>query len=191
MAQLVIGLGNRGSEYRHTRHNIGWMCLDELERRGRFGRERREGPARIREGSLEGYDVVTARPQTFMNLSGRAGVHLTARLGITPPDVIVVHDDADLPLGRLRLRRGGSAGGQRGVQSLIDAWRSQDFVRVRIGIGRPRDDGDLVDHVLDGFLPDERPIATAAVTRAADAIISVMRDGLDEAMTRFNRAPDG
>jgi len=188
MAQLVIGLGNRGGEYARTRHNVGWMCLDELERRGRFGRERREGPAKIREGTLDGYDVITARPQTYMNLSGRAGAHLTEKLGVPPGDVVVVHDDADLPLGRLRVRRGGSAGGQKGVQSLIDSWRTQDFMRVRIGIGRPDAGGDLVDHVLDRFEPDERSVVDSAIKRAADSVVSIMREGLDAAMTQFNRA---
>ena len=191
MATLIIGLGNRGGEYARTRHNVGWMCLDELERRGRFSRERRDGPAKVREGSLEGFDVVTARPQTYMNLSGRAGVHLTQKLGIPPSEVIVVHDDADLPLGRLRLRRGGRAGGQKGVQSLIDAWRSQDFMRVRMGIGRPAGDADLVDHVLDGFDRDERAAAQNMVLRAADAVTAIVRDGLDQAMTTFNRAEAG
>src|ERR1700719_3131769 len=110
MPTLIIGLGNRGGEYAHTRHNVGWMALDELARRGKLGRERREGQARIREGTLEVFDVITARPQTYMNLSGRAGAHLTDRFGIPPQDVIVVHDDADLPLGRIRVRRGGRAG---------------------------------------------------------------------------------
>mgnify|MGYP001175619347 CR=1 FL=1 len=191
MAQLIIGLGNRGGEYANTRHNVGWMCLDELEHRGKFGRERREGPAKIRDGNVEGFDIITARPQTYMNLSGHAGVHLTNRLGTPPPDVIVVYDEADLPLGRLRLRRGGTAGGHRGVQSLIDSWRLQDFIRVRIGIGRPHGEGDLIEHVLDRFDPGEREVVRTAVSRAADAVIAIIRDGLEVAMTQFNRAAAG
>ena len=101
MAQLIIGLGNPGGEYARTRHNVGWMCLDELERRGKFGRERREGAARVREGTIDGYDVITARPQTFMNLSGKAAAQLTSKHGTPPGDVIVVHDEADFPLGRV------------------------------------------------------------------------------------------
>jgi PTH1 family peptidyl-tRNA hydrolase len=190
MSTLILGLGNRGGEYARTRHNVGWMCLDELERRGRFGRERREGQARIREGSLEGFDVITARPQTYMNLSGRAAVHLTDKFGMPPHDVIVAHDDADLPLGRIRVRRGGRAGGNRGVQSLIDAWRTQDFIRVRIGIGHPGGDADLVDHVLETFDPEERAALPEILSRSADAVVTIVRDGLEPAMTEFNRAPD-
>jgi len=189
MSQLVIGLGNHGGTYANTRHNIGWMVLDEMERRGRFGKERKEGPARITEGSLDGFDFMLARPHTYMNLSGRAGVHLTDRFNVSPADVIVVHDDLDLPLGRLRLRRGGSAGGNRGVQSLIDGWRFKDFVRVRIGIGRPPEGVDPVDHVLRRFTPDEKEMLGDVVPRAADAVVAIVRDGLEKAGSVYNAVP--
>ena len=191
MPTLILGLGNPGGEYSRTRHNVGWMCLDELGRRGRFGRERREGPARVREGSLEGFDVVLARPQTYMNVSGRAGTHLTSKYGLSPADVIVVHDEADFPLGKLQVKLRGSSAGHKGVQSLIDSWRTDAFTRLRIGVGRPDDNGDLVDHVLDTFLPDERAELPAILSRAADAVISIIRDGPEQAMTLYNRAPGG
>jgi PTH1 family peptidyl-tRNA hydrolase len=189
MATLVIGLGNHGGGYAHTRHNAGWMVLDELERRGRFVRERKEGPARVTEGTVDGFDLVLARPQTYMNLSGRAGVHLTGKYGISPADVIVVHDDLDLPVGRLRLRRNGSAGGQKGVQSLADSWRFKEFMRVRVGIGRPPEDVDPVDYVLRRFTPDERALMEDVVPRAADAVVAIVRDGLDKAASIFNATP--
>ena len=189
MPQLIIGLGNVGGEYAGTRHNMGWMCLEELERRGKFARERREGPARVRTGVLEGFDVITARPQTYMNLSGRAGVHLVAKYGIAAQDVIVVHDEADFPLGKIQVKRSGSSAGHKGVQSLIDSWRTNQFVRVRIGVGKPDGPGDLVDHVLEKFDRHEREKVSAVVERAADAVVSVMRDGVDAAMTAYNRAP--
>jgi peptidyl-tRNA hydrolase, PTH1 family len=189
MPQLVLGLGNHGGSYAHTRHNLGWMVLDELERRGRFGKERREGPARVAEGSVDGFDMWLARPHTYMNLSGRAGVHLTSRFNLDPADVIVVHDDLDLPTGRIRIRRGGSAGGNRGVQSLIDAWRFKDFQRVRIGIGRPPVDEDPVDYVLRRFTPDEKAIMSEAIPRAADAVVAIIRDGLEKAASVYNAAP--
>ncbi|MFN2568848.1 MAG: aminoacyl-tRNA hydrolase [Candidatus Dormibacteria bacterium] len=187
MSALVIGLGNHGREYSHTRHNAGWMALDELERRGRFGRERREGPARVREGSVEGYEVITARPHTYMNLSGRAGAHLTDRLGIAPEEVIVVHDEVDLPLGALRLKRGGGSAGHRGVTSLADSWHTRDFIRVRIGVGRPADRDAMVDHVLDTFHSAEREQLGHVISRAADAVLAIIRGGLDAAMTELNR----
>jgi peptidyl-tRNA hydrolase, PTH1 family len=186
--QLIIGLGNPGGEYARTRHNVGWMCLEELERRGKFGRERREGAARVREGTIDGYDVVTARPQTFMNLSGKAAVQLTGKFGSTPRDSIVIHDEADFPLGRVKIKLGGSAAGHRGVQSLIESWRTDVFPRIRIGVGRDGDSNDLIEHVLDPFLPDERPQVEAALARAANMAVAIMRDGLEAAMNTWNRA---
>ncbi len=190
MATLVIGLGNPGGEYLGTRHNAGWGCLDELERRGRFARERREGPARVREGAVEGFELVLARPQTFMNLSGKAGAHLTQRWGLAPRDVVVVHDDLDLPFGRLRVRRDGGAGGQKGVLSLADSWRTQDFLRVRIGIGRPPEGDDATDHVLGRWMPQERERLPAVFGRAADAVLMLIRRGLEPAMAEYNRVSD-
>ncbi len=190
MPQLVIGLGNPGGEYAHTRHNAGWAVLDVLEKRGKFAKDRKEGQARIREGSIEGFDFVLARPQTFMNLSGKAGYHLTEKFSILPADVIVIHDDIDLRLGWIRLKRGGGAGGQKGVKSLADSWRTQDFIRIRVGVGRPDDKDDVVDYVLDRFRPDERDAATAAMARAADAVGAIVRQGLDAAMNLYNRAPE-
>lgn len=165
------------------------MCLDELEQRGRFSRERRDGPARVREGSIEGFDVVTARPQTYMNMSGRAAAYLTDKLAVSPHDVLVVHDEADFPFGKIQVKRGGSSAGHRGVQSLIDAWRTSAFPRVRIGVGRSEEDGDLVDHVLDTFNGEERSALPALITRAADAVVAVIREGVDAAMATYNRAP--
>lgn len=190
MATLIIGLGNPGGEYARTRHNVGWMCLEELESRGRFGRQRREGPAKVREGTLEGYDLVTARPQTYMNLSGRAAVHLVRRYGVPTEDLIVVHDEVDLPLGRIRLKRGGGAAGNKGVLSIADALRSQDFIRVRIGVSRPAERDQMVDYVLDGFSPEERTRLGAVLGRAADAITTTLRSGIESAMSEYNRAPD-
>ncbi|HSP65210.1 MAG TPA: aminoacyl-tRNA hydrolase [Candidatus Deferrimicrobium sp.] len=190
MASLIVGLGNPGGEYARTRHNVGWMCLDELESRGRFGRERREGPARVREGTVDGYDLVTARPQTYMNVSGRAAVHLVERYGVAPADLIVVHDEVDLPLGRMRIKRGGGAAGNKGVLSIADSLRTRDFLRVRIGVSRPTERDQMVDYVLDRFTPEERETLGAVLPRAASAVLALVRDGLESAMSEFNRAPD-
>lgn len=190
MASLIIGLGNPGGEYARTRHNVGWMCLDELESRGRFGRERRDGPARVREGTIDGFDLVTARPQTYMNVSGRAAAHLVRRYGVPPTDLIVVHDEVDLPLGRLRLKRDGGAAGNKGVLSIADSLRTQDFLRVRIGVSRPAERDQMVDYVLDRFTPTEREILAAVLPRSASAVMALVRDGLDSAMSEYNRAPD-
>lgn len=190
MPQLVIGLGNIGGEYATTRHNLGWRVLGELERRGRFGREHRDGPARVRQGSVDGFDVLLARPTTYVNLSGRAGIHLTRKLGTPVADVIVAYDELDLPLGRLRIRRGGSAGGHNGVKSLIASWHDDGFIRVRMGIGRPPDGVDPADFILQPFFPDERAGADTMAERAAEAIVGIMRDGLERTLNVVNRRPD-
>jgi PTH1 family peptidyl-tRNA hydrolase len=187
VATLIIGLGNKGGEYKFTRHNAGWMVLDELQRRGRFGKERKEGPARVVEGTLDGFDVILARPQTFMNLSGRAGNHLTGRFGVPVHDVVVVHDEVDLRLGRVQLKRGGSHAGNRGVESLYASWRNNDFLRIRVGVGRPDAGVGTADHVLDGFDPEERPVIEEAIGRAADAVMLLLRDGEERAMNEINR----
>src|SRR5205807_10432910 len=124
------------------------------------------------------------------NLRGRAGRHLTERLGVPVPDVVVVYDELDLPFGRLRLRRGGSAGGHNGVRSLIESWQTSDFIRVRIGIGRPPEGVDPLDFILQPFTPDERAQLPAILARAGDAVVTIVRDGLDAAMNEFNRKPD-
>jgi PTH1 family peptidyl-tRNA hydrolase len=108
-------------------------------------------------------------------------------LGVPVPDVVVVHDDVDLPFGRLRLRSGGSAGGNRGVRSLIESWQTPEFIRVRVGIGRPAEGEDTVDHVLDPFTPTEREALPPILGRAADAVMAIVRDGLERAMTEYNR----
>lgn len=189
MPALVIGLGNPGGEYARTRHNVGWMCLDELEHRGRFGRSQRRGLARVRTGIVDGIDVVTARPTTYMNASGRAAKQLTDALSVAPHEVIVVHDEADFPLGKIQVKRSGRSAGHRGVQSLMDSWRTQDFTRVRIGVGRPDSEGGLIDHVLDTFDRDEREQLPAVIGRATDAVEAILRVGAAQAMTQFNRAP--
>lgn len=190
MPAVVIGLGNPGGEYNRTRHNVGWMALDALELRGKFAREKRDGPAKVREGSVDGFDVVTVRPQTYMNLSGRAAVHVQRKYSTPVEDIIVVHDDVDLPLGRIRLKRGGGAAGQKGVQSIADSFRNRDFLRVRIGISRPPEKDQMVDYVLAGFAPDERGTLDKVLTRASDAVLALVRGGLEPAMTEYNRAPD-
>jgi PTH1 family peptidyl-tRNA hydrolase len=190
MPQLVIGLGNPGPEYVHSRHNMGFSVLDELERLGHFTKPRREREldALVSRGEVEGFEMVLARPTTFMNDSGRAGIRLTRALSVAPADVIVAHDDIDLKLGRLRLRRGGSSGGNNGIRSLHDAWRTQDFIRVRVGVGKPEGRDAVIGHVLSRFHPDERELANLSVRRAAEATVDILRIGLEQAMTKYNRA---
>ncbi|MHB1000177.1 MAG: aminoacyl-tRNA hydrolase [Armatimonadota bacterium] len=184
--KLIIGLGNPGAEYRDTRHNIGFMVVDTIARRHHMQVKVRRNQAHIAEGTIEGQQVVLAKPMTFMNLSGQAVSGLMRRYRVDLSDVIIIYDDVALPLGKLRIRPAGSAGGHNGIKSIIHCIGSQDFPRVRIGIGSPG--RDMVDHVLSKFHKVEREIVRDSVERAADAVEMILTSGLELAMNRFNTA---
>ena len=184
---LIVGLGNPGREYERSRHNLGFMVVDELAHRhgGRAtDRAAKSLTGRIRLGDQE---VILAKPQTMMNLSGEALKALRRKYGVTLERTIVVHDELDLPFGRLRLRSGGSSAGNHGLDSIIAALGTKDFARIRIGIGKPPGDG--ADHVLSPFMDTERSQLPDIVRRGADAVESAVQQGLERAMTDFNRAP--
>jgi peptidyl-tRNA hydrolase, PTH1 family len=183
---LVIGLGNPGREYEPTRHNLGFRVVDELA--GRYRAQVRDKAAksltgRIRVGDKE---VVLAKPQTMMNLSGLAAKALRAKYDVPLERLLVVHDELDLPFGRLRVRADGSAGGHNGVRSLIESLGTASFARVRIGIGRPV--GDEVEYLLSPFTEPEREALPPILARAADAVVSALEHGVDRTMTDFNRS---
>ncbi len=179
-----MGLGNPGRRYRGTRHNVGFRVVDLLARRWGVS-FRAEGKAEVAEAQVAGQRVVLAKPLTYMNLSGEAVSELVRRLGIPPGRVLVVYDDMDLPVGTIRVRARGSAGGHRGMASVLEAVGTPEVARVRVGIGRPG--GDAVDHVLSRFSPEEEPVVAEAVERAADAVETALQEGIERAMDRFNR----
>ncbi|MEL7561796.1 aminoacyl-tRNA hydrolase [Dehalogenimonas sp. 4OHTPN] len=189
--KLIIGLGNPGREYSGTRHNIGFAVLGELARRNGINFDKRCCHSRAGEGRIAGHEVALAKPQTYMNLSGDAVASLMRRYRVKLSDILVVHDDLDLPLGKIRLRANGSAGGHNGLKSIIASVGSMDFARLKIGIGRPEpldaEHRDVVDHVLTGFDATERNIAEDAIGKAAEAIEIMVEQGLEAAMNRFNR----
>ncbi len=187
---LVIGLGNPGEEYGPTRHNVGFHVVDRVAARLDIDIRRTEFRALTAEAKLGGSMVLLMKPQTFMNLSGRSAADALASLGLPPERLIAVYDDLDLPLGRLRLRTGGGAGGHRGVASLIEHLGTQAFPRVRVGIGRPAEGRAVVDHVLSAFEANEAEAARRAVELGAEAVERIVADGMSPAMEVFNRAPD-
>ncbi len=178
---LVVGLGNPGPGYARTRHNAGFLALDRLAEEEGLA-FRRRGEALLAEWD-RGWLM---KPLTYMNASGRAVAPFVRRKAIPLDRLLVVHDDMDLPLGRLRLKRGGSAGGQRGVASVIEALGDPGFDRLRIGIGRPPPGVDPVDWVLSPFRPEEREVLAAVLGAAADAIRVWRVEGLAAAQSRFN-----
>ncbi len=181
--KAIVGLGNPGREYAGTRHNIGFDVVDEVARRWNVQLKPWRSVADVVVVSLRG--AVLVEPQTFMNLSGDAVSRLSAFHKLTPQDVLVVVDEVQLPVGRFRARRSGSAGGHNGLKSVIQHLGTE-FPRLRIGIGRGDPTLDLADHVLSRFARDERDSVADAVSRAADAVELFVENGLDAVMSRFN-----
>lgn len=184
--KLIVGLGNPGRRYRQTRHNVGWEVISRLARRARIAVDEEDGFSDVGRGAIGGTRVILARPQTYVNVSGEAVRDLRRRHRLRPQDIVVVVDDLDLPLGRLRLRASGSAGGHNGLKSIIEAIGTTEFPRLRVGIGRPPEGVDPADHVLTRFTSDEQAVVDAALDRAAEAIETAITEGIETAMNRFN-----
>lgn len=193
--KLVVGLGNPGAEYRETRHNVGFQVVDELARRWGVDQWREAFEALTTKTVRDGDPVLLAKPLTYMNLSGRSVAGLANFYKIDPADLLVVTDDVALPLGRLRARRGGSDGGHNGLRSVAQSLGTQDYARLRIGVGRGEiqaADGrvvarpDMAGHVLGRFRPDERDTISAAILRAADASELFIAEGIERVMNAFN-----
>lgn len=188
---VILGLGNPGRRYRGTRHNLGRDVVERLAADLRVRLEE-DGWARTARARVGATAVVLAIPETYMNVSGQAVKDLLRRRRRRAGDLLIIHDDLDLPLGHLRLRPGNGAGGHNGIRSIIEALGTGQFPRLRIGIGRPPAGVDPVEFVLERFTSDERPAIDEAVARAAEAALAVASDGLPAAMNRYNvRAPSG
>jgi PTH1 family peptidyl-tRNA hydrolase len=187
--KLVVGLGNPGRKYDGTRHNVGFDVVDLLAARHHL--EWEAAPADALIARWRAASVLVAKPLTFMNLSGHAVGELMRFYKVEHEDVVVIVDDANLELGRLRARPSGSAGGHNGLKSIIGALGSEDFARLRVGVGRGDARRDLADHVLARFDPQEREDVAEAVGRAADAAELFVSEGIGPVMNRFNRKEDG
>jgi PTH1 family peptidyl-tRNA hydrolase len=188
---LVVGLGNPGPEYKNTRHNVGWWCLDELVKRSNAELNRKRKEVRFAEVELGGSPAVLAYPRTFMNRSGTALGYLTNRFGTTPEKILIVTDDINLKPGSVRIRKQGGPGGHNGLKSIITTLGTNEFPRVRIGVGNPESSAVQVDHVLGTFDPDTRDLVKTAAERAADAIAMVVSGDIDNAMNKFNVTNNG
>ena len=196
--KIIVGLGNPGRHYRLNRHNIGFRCIDHIADRYSIPVKKRLCRSDIGQGSIAGCEVLLAKPRTYVNLSGEAINCLLDKFHTEPGDLVVIHDDLDLPTGRIRLRLGGKSGGHRGIKSIIDCIGSPDFNRVRIGISRPGHEGsrygdedEIVDYVLGDFSPQEEDIIQSSVASVAEAVERILTDGIEIAMNRFNRRGAG
>lgn len=187
--KLVVGLGNPGPRYAETIHNVGFAVVDEIARRHAATFSSSPAEALMTKLSGLGDGVILVKPSTFMNLSGRAVGGLQRYYRIDPADVLVVLDEVSLPAGKLRARRGGTAGGHRGLESVLDALGTTAVARLRLGVGRGDPRRDLSDHVLAPPRPEEAGIIREAVIRAADAVERFATDGIDRVMQEFNPDP--
>lgn len=178
---LIVGLGNPGPAYRRTRHNVGFEVVDLLAAEGRIKLDRSKYRSRYGLGSVGGVSACLMKPLTFMNLSGQAVAPAARAWGIAPDRILVIADDLDLPVGKLRLRLDGSAGGHNGHKSLIHSLGTQGYPRLKIGIGAPGR-GETIDHVLSGFPPEERSVVDAAIRSAAEVVVAMLEAGYEAAV---------
>ena len=183
---LIVGLGNPGKDYARTRHNAGFVVIDKLAADSNIALNKRKFNAVYGSGRLETTDVILAKPLGYMNRSGPPVQQLAAYYRISNRDVIIVHDDIDLVFGRIKIKEKGGHGGHNGIKSLITALGDDDFIRLRIGVGRPESGRDAADHVLGRFRKDERTELDRIITLAQDAVVTVLNEGVQYGMNRFN-----
>jgi PTH1 family peptidyl-tRNA hydrolase len=186
--KLIVGLGNPGRNYARNRHNIGFICINHFARSQGVKFDRKQSRARTGTGKIAGNEVVLAKPQTHMNSSGESVSRLVKRFKINLEDLIVIHDDLDLPLGKIRLSSGSSSGGHKGINSIIKELGSQDFIRLRIGIGRPAgvSEEEIIAYVLSDFMPEQRKAIAPVIPKVSEAILCLLTEGLEAAMNRYN-----
>ncbi len=190
--KLIVGLGNPSKTYAHNRHNIGFQCLNYFARLHSIHFDRRQCQARVGTGKVSGEKLLLAKPGTFMNLSGKSLACLVHKHHIPLSDLLVIYDDLDLPLGKIRLRQSGSSGGHKGMNSIISALGSEDFPRIRVGIGRPQaekqsvSEDAIVSYVLSDFSPEEEAIIKPVIAGVSEAIDCFLTQGIRAAMNKFN-----
>ena len=188
-SKLIVGLGNPGPEHAFNRHNVGFQCLDRIAQAHELEFTQRRFGASLAFGEILGVKVLLAKPLTYMNLSGRAVGPLVRWYKVSAAGLLVIYDDMDLPLGSIRLRQGGGAGGHKGMLSIVEPLGTQDFPRLRVGIGRPPGKMDPVNYVLDDFTPGERTVIEEAYDRAISTVECWLSEGIVEAMSRYNLSP--
>ncbi len=185
--RLIVGLGNPGDSYAKTRHNVGFMVIDALSANHSIPVEKKKWNLVFGRGTIKGKPVILAKPMAYMNRSGQPVRMLADYFGITGEEILVIHDDIDLPFERLKIKMKGGHGGHNGIKSMINTFGNGDFIRLRIGVGRPDGPREVTDHVLGRFSDNEKKILSEIVGRAEEAAVTILCDGIQEGMNRFNR----
>jgi PTH1 family peptidyl-tRNA hydrolase len=185
IAAVIVGLGNPGERYSRNRHNVGFLTVDALARQG-TGIWVAYRLSRVCRIEIDGCPVLLAKPRTYMNCSGEAVHALMGGLKRSVESLLLIYDDLDLPLGRIRIRRRGSSGGHRGVESILRIFQTQEIMRIRMGIGEEDTSGDTKDFVLSDFPPEKQAELNGMIQKAGDAVKSILRDGISKSMTFFN-----
>jgi len=183
---LVVGLGNPGKEYTLTKHNVGFLVVDELGKRVGIDIKKNKFQSSYGEGFVEGDKILLLKPQTYMNRSGGAVFSASDFYKIPPENIIVVHDEMDIALGRIMIKPGGGSAGNNGIKTIISSLGSKDFIRVRIGIGKPDAKSDGANHVLSNFSKSESDVVEESIQTASDAVLEIVSNGLEKAMNKYN-----
>jgi PTH1 family peptidyl-tRNA hydrolase len=193
--KLIVGLGNPGKTYARNRHNVGFLCLNYFAKLHSIVFDHRQCQAKVGIGQVRGEKLLLAKPGTFMNLSGKSVACLVHKHHLSLSDLLIIYDDLDLPLGKIRLRQSGSSAGHKGMNSIISALGSEDFPRIRVGIGRPQteqqavNEDAIVNYVLSDFSPQEEAIIKPVIARVSEAIDCFLTQGIVPAMSKFNQSP--
>lgn len=185
--KILVGLGNPGTPYEGTRHNIGFRVVDRLAQENQISLSQKRFKARFGKGSIHSHEVVLVKPLTFMNLSGQAVREVLGFYKAAISNLVVIHDDLDLPVGVLRIKRWGGDGGHQGIRSIIDVLGGNSFLRLKVGIGRPPDGLDAADYVLNRFEESEERSLEEVVSRAAECVSVIVSEGIEAAMNRYQR----
>ena len=191
--KLITGLGNPGRNYALNRHNLGFQCINYIAKKHSIPVKQIQCQSKIGKGTIAGADIILAKPRTYVNNSGNAVVSLMKKYRITAEDIVIIYDDMDLPVGKVRIRPNGNSGGHKGIKSIISSLGHKDFCRIKIGIGRPVtdqgyeiDENDIIDYVLNNFSNEEQEKINIALKIAADAVECIISDGVIVAMNKYN-----
>jgi PTH1 family peptidyl-tRNA hydrolase len=187
---LVAGLGNPGSEYASTKHNLGFLTVDEIGKRAGIDLKKKKFSGIYGVGTFNNDKLILLKPETYMNRSGESVSSAVSFYHIPAENIIIIHDELDLPTGTVRIKAGGGSAGHKGLKSVMGELGSGDFIRVRIGIGKPREKKGTVSHVLTKFNKEESELVRESLLRAADAVLEIIRHGLQKAMNKYNVRPE-